>query len=152
MWIFYTFTNITKQQQNVKRRTECLCDGFYTSARKKDGTHYESSSMKPIRAAIDRSLLSPPHKKTKTKNKWMKKEHYQTIIPFALVGYEIGNSQLSPTRLVGYFPSGIQRGLLELLLNSHFRPQWYYQLLGFFIFCFCSLFFSKTGTVRALCG
>ena len=53
MWIFYAFTNITKQQQqNVKRRTDRLCDGFYSSARKKDGTHYESSSMKPIRAAM----------------------------------------------------------------------------------------------------
>ena len=144
MWIFYAFTNITKQQQqqqqNVKRRTECLCDGFYTSARKKDGTHYER--------AIDRSLLSPPHKK---KNKKQMDEKRALSDNYSIRPCWI-NSQLSPTRLVGYFPSGVQRGLLELLLNSHFRPQWYYQLLGFFIFRFCSLFFSKTGTVRALCG
>jgi len=35
----------------------------YTSARKKDGTNYKSSSTKPIRAAIDRFLRSPPHNK-----------------------------------------------------------------------------------------
>ena len=29
----------------------------------------------------------------------------KTIIPFALVGYEIGYSQLGPTSLVGYLPS-----------------------------------------------
>ena len=29
----------------------------------------------------------------------------KTIIPFALVGYEIGYSQLGPTGLVGYLPS-----------------------------------------------
>ena len=37
----------------------------------------------------------------------------KTIIPFALVGYEIGYSQLSPTGLVGYLPSHIQRALME---------------------------------------
>ena len=37
----------------------------------------------------------------------------KTIIPFALVGYEIGNSQLGTTRFVGYLPSRIQRGLME---------------------------------------
>lgn len=36
---------------------------FYTSARKKDGTCYKSSSMKSIRTAIDRFLRSPPHNK-----------------------------------------------------------------------------------------
>ena len=35
------------------------------------------------------------------------------IIPFALVGYETGYSQLSATRLVGYLPSHIQRALME---------------------------------------
>ena len=41
---------------------ECLkC--FYTSARKKDGTYYKNTSMKSIRAAIDRFLRSPPHNK-----------------------------------------------------------------------------------------
>ena len=37
----------------------------------------------------------------------------KTIIPFALVGYEIGYSQPGPTGLVGYLPSHIQRALME---------------------------------------
>ena len=37
----------------------------------------------------------------------------KTIIPFALVGYEIGYSQLGPTGLIGYLPSHIQRALME---------------------------------------
>ena len=37
----------------------------------------------------------------------------KTIIPFALVGYEIGYSQLGLTDLVGYLPSHIQRSLME---------------------------------------
>ena len=37
----------------------------------------------------------------------------KTIIPFALVGYEICYSQLSPTGLFGYLPSHIQRALME---------------------------------------
>ena len=37
----------------------------------------------------------------------------KTIIPFALVGYEIGYSQLGPTGLVGYLTSHIQRVLME---------------------------------------
>ena len=37
----------------------------------------------------------------------------KTIIPFALVGYEIGYSQFGPTGLVGYLPSHIQRALME---------------------------------------
>ena len=41
------------------------------------------------------------------------KEFNKTIIPFALVGYEIGYSQLGATRLVGYLPSHIQRALME---------------------------------------
>ena len=41
------------------------------------------------------------------------KEFNKTIIPFALVGYETGNSQLGATRLVGYLPSHIQRALME---------------------------------------
>ena len=35
------------------------------------------------------------------------------IIPFALVGYETGYSQLGATRLVGYLPSHIQHVLME---------------------------------------
>ena len=41
------------------------------------------------------------------------KENNKTIIPFALVGYETGYSQLGATRLVGYLPSHIQRALME---------------------------------------
>ena len=40
-------------------------------------------------------------------------EFNKTIIPFALVGYETGYSQLGATRLVGYLPSHIQRTLME---------------------------------------
>ena len=41
------------------------------------------------------------------------KEFNKTIIPWALVGYETGYSQLGATRLVGYLPSHIQRALME---------------------------------------
>ena len=41
------------------------------------------------------------------------KEFNKTIIPFALVGYESGYSQLGATRLVGYLPSHIQRALMK---------------------------------------
>ena len=42
------------------------------------------------------------------------KEFNKTIIPFALVGYETGYSQLGATRLVGYLSSHIrQRALME---------------------------------------
>ena len=41
------------------------------------------------------------------------KEFNKTIIPFALVGYETGYSQLGTTRLVAYLPSHIQRALME---------------------------------------
>ena len=41
------------------------------------------------------------------------KEFNNTIIPFALVGYETGYSQLDATRLVGCLPSHIQRALME---------------------------------------
>ena len=40
------------------------------------------------------------------------KEFNKTIIPFALVGYETGYSQLGATRLVGYLPSHIQLALM----------------------------------------
>ena len=45
-----------------------------------------------------------------------KSEFNETIIPFALVGYEIGYSQLGLTGLVGYLPSHIQLALMEQLL------------------------------------
>ena len=41
------------------------------------------------------------------------KEFNETIIPFALVGYETGYRQLGATRLVAYLPSHIQRTLME---------------------------------------
>ena len=41
------------------------------------------------------------------------KEFNKTIIPFALVGYETGYSQLGATCLVGYLPSHIQRAFME---------------------------------------
>ena len=41
------------------------------------------------------------------------KEFNKTIIPFALVEYETGYSQVGATRLVGYLPSHIQRALME---------------------------------------
>ena len=37
------------------------------------------------------------------------KEFNKTIIPFALVGYETGYSQLGATRLVGYLPAIYRR-------------------------------------------
>ena len=46
---------MSKQELN-----DCL-KSFYTSARKQDGSYYKTSSMKSIRAAIDRFLRSPPH-------------------------------------------------------------------------------------------
>ena len=41
------------------------------------------------------------------------KEFNKTIIPFALVGYATGYSQLGATRFVGYLPSHTQRALME---------------------------------------
>ena len=41
------------------------------------------------------------------------KEFNKTIIPFVLVGYATGYSQLGATHLVGYLPSHIQRALME---------------------------------------
>ena len=56
----------------------------------------------------------------KMKNLWKlnlviisKSKFNKTIIPFALVGFEIGYSQPGPTGLVSYLPSHIQRTLLE---------------------------------------
>ena len=37
------------------------------------------------------------------------KEFNKTIIPFALVGYETGYSQLGATRLVGYLPGSLRK-------------------------------------------
>ena len=46
-----------------------------------------------------------------SRSQWVNKT--LIIIPFALVGYEIGYSQHSPTGLVGYLPSHIQCALME---------------------------------------
>ena len=48
----------------------------------------------------------------RTSNFFSLRNLIKTIIPFALVGYETGYSQLGATRLVGYFPSHIQRALI----------------------------------------
>lgn len=39
---------------------------FYTSARQKDGSYYKTTTLKSIRAAVDRYLKSPPHNKAFT--------------------------------------------------------------------------------------
>ena len=46
-------------------------------------------------------------------NVWSLIKINKTIILFALVGYEIGYSQLGATRFVDYLPSHIQRALME---------------------------------------
>ena len=57
-------TKFSKRIEDMSKEelNECLkC--FYTSAKKKDGTYYKNTSMKSIRADIDRFLRSPPHNK-----------------------------------------------------------------------------------------
>ena len=46
------------------------------------------------------------------------KEFNKTIIPFALVGYESGYSQLGATRLVGYLPSRASLAIYHLISNA----------------------------------
>ena len=41
------------------------------------------------------------------------RDFWGVFSPFALIGYEIGYSQLGPTCLFGYLPSYIQRALME---------------------------------------
>ena len=50
------------EEMNKKELNACL-KSFYTSARKQDGQFYKSSSLKAIRAAIDRYLHMPPDSK-----------------------------------------------------------------------------------------
>ena len=50
------------EEMNKEELNACL-KSFYTSARKQDGQFYKSSSLKAIRAAIDRYLRMPPHSK-----------------------------------------------------------------------------------------
>ena len=49
---------MSKEELNL-----CL-KNFYTSTRKKDGSFYKSTSMKSIRAAIDRFLRSLPYNRS----------------------------------------------------------------------------------------
>ena len=50
------------EEMNKEELNACL-KSFYTSARKQDGQFYKSSSLKAIRAAIDRHLRMPSHSK-----------------------------------------------------------------------------------------
>ena len=51
-----------RSKSSMKSFLHLFClKSFYTSARKQDGSYYKTSSMKSIRAAIDRFLRSPPH-------------------------------------------------------------------------------------------
>ena len=50
------------EEMNKEELNACL-KSFYTFARKQDGQFYKSSSLKTIRAAIDRYLRMPPHSK-----------------------------------------------------------------------------------------
>ena len=50
------------EEMNKEELNACL-KSFYTSARKQDGQFYKSSSLKAIRAAIDRYLRMSPHSK-----------------------------------------------------------------------------------------
>ena len=50
------------EEMNKEELNACL-KSFYTSARKQDGQFDKSSSLKAIRAAIDRYLRMPPHSK-----------------------------------------------------------------------------------------
>ena len=88
--------------------------------------------MKSITAAINHFPRSPLHNKQMNEKSTIRRwEFNETICPWArvgyemlnsksnlvpnegLVGYEIGNSQLAATRLVGYLPFRIQRGHME---------------------------------------
>ena len=92
---------MSKEELNV-----CLTC-FYTFARKKDGTYYISTSIKfieepPLIVSFARrrttNLIDTEFLKfSKTEGR----EFTKTIIPFALVGYEIVNSQPGATCLVG---------------------------------------------------
>ena len=50
------------EEMNKEELNACL-KSFYTSARKQDGEFYKATSLKAIRAAIDRYLRMPPHSK-----------------------------------------------------------------------------------------
>lgn len=50
------------EEMSKEELNSCL-KYFYTSARKQDGSYFKATSLKSIRAAIDRHLRSPPHSK-----------------------------------------------------------------------------------------
>ena len=58
----YKFSVTPIEDMNKEELNACL-KSFYTSARKHDGQFYKSSSLKAIRAAVDRYLRMPPHSK-----------------------------------------------------------------------------------------
>ena len=64
--VIQTLINITWQNNSTFsfKNFSLACKCFYTSARKKDGSFYKSTSIKSIRAAIDRYLRSAPHNKS----------------------------------------------------------------------------------------
>ena len=96
------------ERGNVKRRTECFSDMQGRKMARITKVHNS------IRAAIDHFLCSPLHNKQMDEKSIIRGwEFNKTIIPIGLVGYEIGNSQLSAMCLVGYLPSCIQHGLIE---------------------------------------
>ena len=72
-------------------------------------------------------------------------EFYKTIDSFAHVGFEIGEGQLSATRLVGYLPSRIQRGLMEQLLIA---PFWWCLHYYHDVFCFIDSFRENARFVK----
>ena len=61
-WIVLEEKKFSKSTEEMSKQelNDCL-KSFYTSARKQDGSYYKTSSMKSIRAALDRFLRSPPH-------------------------------------------------------------------------------------------
>ena len=73
---------------------------FHTSARKKDDTYCKSSSIKSVRAAIDRFLRSPPRNKQMDEKAFSEVENLIKQLFHSLL-------------LVTYLPSCIQRGLVE---------------------------------------
>ena len=71
------------------------------------------------RGTSARASLSPHHSLAQERTaRFTARPFSALIIPFALVGYEIGYSRLGPTGLVGYLPSHIQCALMEQLLIS----------------------------------
>jgi len=66
-----------------------------------------------VTSASGRFVKLKPNKIKLYFQEYKRTEFNKTIIPFALVRYEIGYSQLGPMGLVGYLPSHIQRAIME---------------------------------------